>query len=219
MESKTDPEASNSSSSGSDGSLTASEKLLIGAPNLGQEPDSGNILDHLVQIMDSIVTSLYKISTTIQNPANRDRTARAAKINVSFWKDIDQRHVLDKFPKCSDQLLLKRLAEANTKRRQLFAYHKRHKDKIQYFEDTAVRTISTHEPAEAERRGDLPRTLAPAPTVYTSNSKLTKTTVSTVKPEIKRMTASVSGRSQRTHISRDPDSNKQDSVEDSLATK
>jgi hypothetical protein len=210
-----DQQDSYSSSSGSDESLTESQKLLIGAPTLAKESSSGDIHHNLVQTMDDIITSLYKFSITIQNPARRDRTARASKIDVSFWKDIDQGHVLDKFSKCNDRVLLRRLAEANTKRRQLFAYHKRHSDKIQYFEDTTVEPIRMEEPGKLEKPGDSSRPVllgAIAPTVHTSKTKLTETTVSTAKPAVKRIAPSVSGRSQRTYISKFFDSNDENSL-------
>lgn len=193
-----------SSSSGSDYSLTESQKLLIGAPTFAKESNTGDTFHNLVQTIDDIITSLYKFSITIQNPARQDRTARTAKIDVSFWKDIDKCHVLDKFSKCNDRRLLMRLAEANTKRRQLFAYHKLHNDKIQNFEDTD-QTIDTHESTRSKKRGSLRGNLllgTLTPTINISKRKLTQTTGLTIEPAVKRIALSASGGSQRTNIAK-----------------
>src|SRR2546423_351066 len=117
-----------SSSSDSEPSLTGSEKELIHATASQQPYGSDTRIQILIQSINDIITSLYKFSITIQNPAHRDRTARAAKIDVSFWEEADLRHVKDKFCRSTNPKLLANLAQANTKRRQIFAYHRRHID-------------------------------------------------------------------------------------------
>ena len=161
----------------------------------------------MTQSINSIITSLYKFSITIQNPAHRDRTARAAKINVSFWHEHDLRHVQDKFPRCSDAKLLRSLAQANTKRRQLFAYHKRHKEKIRYYRDSIIQEVPTeHSNISADTDANPFQGLHPpgASTIQTRKTKLTMTTISTVSPPMKTIAASTSGKSRRTNITIDP---------------
>lgn len=126
---------------------------------------------------------------------------------MSFWHEHDLRHVQDKFPKCFDSKLLQNLAQANTKRRQLFAYHKRHKDKIQYYQDSNVQKIPSEQPVHFENaEASLLQVLhfPVASTLRSSKTKLTMTTVSTVNPPIRTMAPSISGRSQRTNITVDP---------------
>ncbi|CZR67556.1 uncharacterized protein PAC_17455 [Phialocephala subalpina] len=207
------PDLSYDSSSGSESSLTSSQKALIGVTISRKERSPAVKLDTLLQTIKEIITSLYKFSITIQNPAHRDRTARASKIDVSFWSQFDLTHVRDKFPKCSNEQLLRDLAQANTKRRQIFSYHKRHRDKVQHFRESLLQEGSHVNTGQLENALDekpsLPANLG-APTIHTGNTKLTQTTVSTIRPPLAPIAVSVSGRSQRTTITNDPVSTSKD---------
>ncbi|KAH7322016.1 hypothetical protein BKA65DRAFT_556346 [Rhexocercosporidium sp. MPI-PUGE-AT-0058] len=199
-----------SSSSGFDNSLTSSQKALIGVSNSQDNRSHDSRMHALVQKLDNIITSLYKFSITIQNPAHRDRTARAAKIDMIFWHDADLRHAQDKFQKCSDQQLLRGLAQSNTKRRQLFAGHKRHMHKIQHYREVNLSEAINTTPKPLENvpikvvQAALP---ADTRTIRTGYTELTKTTVSTIKPPTVKLAVSISGKSQRTHITNNQSSN------------
>ncbi|KAG4432291.1 hypothetical protein IFR05_012220 [Cadophora sp. M221] len=204
------PDLSYDSSSGSESSLTSSQKAVIGDPTLHRAQSSSLAMQNTVQTIEDIITSLYKFSITIQNPAHRDRTARAAKINISFWSQFDLRHIQDKFPKCSNERLIRNLAQANTKRRQLFAYHKRHQQKIQHLPEsspqdgTDISTGQLEDVLDQKVSADsMPRHPGTS-TVNTGNTRLTQTTVSTIRPPLVKIAVSVSERSQRTNISNGP---------------
>ncbi|KAE8442222.1 hypothetical protein EG329_003693 [Mollisiaceae sp. DMI_Dod_QoI] len=204
-----------SSSSDSEPSLTGSQKALIGVLSFQPKRNKAITPHILLETIRDIINSLYKFSITIQNPAHRDRTARAAKIDMSFWDEIDLRHVRDKFPKCSNLRLLRDLAQANTKRRQLFAYHKRHKDKIQHFREHPVNVPSAVESEQLPGVfDDKPAIATPAaaPTIHTGNTKLADTTVSMIKAPLATIAVSMSGRSQRTHITNTPMSTYKDEL-------
>lgn len=62
----------------------------------------------------------------LQNPAKRDRTQQASRIDLSHFEYYDIRHVSDKHRLPPDSLLAQRLGKANTKRRQLLAYYQSH---------------------------------------------------------------------------------------------
>lgn len=74
----------------------------------------------------------------LQNLAHRDRTAKASRINLSHFEPHDIQHVATKFGLSPDSVLAQRLGKANTKRRQLLAYHKYHVEKISSHIDDAV---------------------------------------------------------------------------------
>jgi hypothetical protein len=207
------PDDNYSSASDSETSLTDSQKQLIGAPISHQPQGTDTRLDALIQSINDIITSLYKFSITIQNPAHRDREARAARIGVSFWNESDLRHVKDKFPKSSSAKLLANIAQANTKRRQLFAYHKRHVEKIRFFQESNMQAGQDADQAQAQEVLHKPPVVVATPTVHTKHTiatKLTSTTVSTVRPIAKAIPISISGRSQRTNIMNDAGSNSKD---------
>ena len=127
-----------------------------------------------------------------------------------MWEEADLRHVKDKFCKSANPRLLANLAQANTQRRQQFAYHKRHINKIRAFEESTAQAAADANQKQLVERLENP--LA-APTLHTSNTmgtKLTGTTLSTIKPFLKAVAVSVSGRSQRTNIRDDRGSSHQD---------
>jgi hypothetical protein len=76
-----------------------------------------------------VITCLYKLSITIRNPAPRDRLKKCESIKISHFEFFDIRHAGEKYPRVRD-FLRDRLGKANTKRRQLFRYHKEHHDKL-----------------------------------------------------------------------------------------
>lgn len=75
---------------------------------------------------------------TLQNPAHRDRTAQASRIGLGHFEFYDIQHVSDKYNIPRDSTLAQRLGKANTRRRQLLAYHKDHTEKISRYVDVTV---------------------------------------------------------------------------------
>lgn len=84
-----------------------------------------------------IITCLYKFSIAIRSPAQRDRLQKCASIDVSHYEFFDIQHTSNKFPGV-EQHLIDRLGKANTRRRQLLIYHKRHHDKLTRYIDLPV---------------------------------------------------------------------------------
>ncbi|KAJ5195696.1 hypothetical protein N7449_006175 [Penicillium cf. viridicatum] len=95
-------------------------------------------LDEYMLDIQYTITSLYKFSLTLQNPAHRDRTAQASRIGLGHFEFYDIQHVSDKYNIPRDSTLAQRLGKANTRRRQLLAYHKDHTEKISRYVDVAV---------------------------------------------------------------------------------
>jgi len=91
-------------------------------------------LQSLLKDIHHIITSLYNISIAIRNPVPRERLAKFAAIDVSHFKPWDIEHMRHKFPQ-APEYLIKRLGEANCKRRQLLQYYKNHHDKIARYID------------------------------------------------------------------------------------
>lgn len=84
-------------------------------------------LQSLLNDIRHIITSLYNISSALRDPVPRERLAKFATIDVSHFKPWDIDHIRHKFPG-APEYLVKRLGEANSKRRQLLQYYKNHHD-------------------------------------------------------------------------------------------
>lgn len=186
------------SSSSSDGSFTTSQKAMIS--ELQAEASSLSELQEVFLAAVNILTSLYKCSITTRNPAELDRSHKAAKVDVSFWQEHDYRHARDKFPDCSLGFLLHRLAKANTKRRQLFESNKRHVAKIWRYQETPIEEKPPDSKPRPQVRSPIPIATPILPSNFDTKSmgsRLTATTVSTLK-EPPKSASSTTGRSQRT---------------------
>ncbi|CEL05107.1 hypothetical protein ASPCAL06227 [Aspergillus calidoustus] len=99
-----------------------------------RNPSLSDLEEYLLDIRHTI-TSLYKFSVTLQNPATRDKTKKASRIDVSFYEVFDIQHASEKFGLPADCILAQRLGRANTRRRQLLAYYKDHDQKISKYID------------------------------------------------------------------------------------
>lgn len=141
-----------------------------------------------------IISSLYEISITIRDPAPRDRLLKIAAIDVSHFERWDTMHVEHKFP-LANSTLVKRLACANSKRRQYFKYLEKHHDKLALgayahaaYEEPLAPGIEPSELARdkpKERVVEIgPRSIA-ASTPTTIATKNTQTTVATYREEDK----------------------------------
>ncbi|KAJ5371024.1 uncharacterized protein N7496_007116 [Penicillium cataractarum] len=95
-------------------------------------------IDIYIEDLSHTVTSLYKLSLSLQNPAHRDRSIQASRIDLHHFEFYDINHVCDKFNLTPDSALAQRLGKANTKRRQLLAYYKDHSDKISKYVNVAI---------------------------------------------------------------------------------
>jgi hypothetical protein len=91
-------------------------------------------LEYAVSDITNIITCLYKLSTTLRNPAPRDRIQKSAAIGVSHYEHFDVQHAAQKFPGIP-QYLSQRMGRANTKRRQLLRYYQKHHDKMSRYVD------------------------------------------------------------------------------------
>ncbi|KAJ5937073.1 hypothetical protein N7466_003523 [Penicillium verhagenii] len=140
------------------------------------ENDIHSELDEYLQDIRFTISSLYKFSLTLQNPAHRDLTSRASRIDLSHFEFYDIQHVSDKFNLSTDSVLAQRLGRANTKRRQLLAYYKEHVGKISRHLDIVV--------AKAiEMPMDLPKDKEIFKAPQSISTKWTQdTTVSTIIP-------------------------------------
>ena len=102
------------------------------------EDDEAELSDFEHSVLDimHIITCLYKLSITIQNPAPKERLHKIASINVSYFEDWDIKHINEKFCPATEgdfrvaEYLSERLGKANTRRRQLLRYYEAHHKKI-----------------------------------------------------------------------------------------
>ena len=88
-------------------------------------------MNERIRDISNIITSLYRFSIATQNPAPTDRLQKCSSIDVSAYEFFDIQHVSEKLPSLNKHsYLVKRLGRANTRRRQLLEYHRRHHEKI-----------------------------------------------------------------------------------------
>lgn len=81
-----------------------------------------------------VITCLYRFTITMRSPAQRDRLQKCASIDVSHYEFFDIGHASNKFPGV-EQFLIDRLGKANTRRRQLLLYHRKHHTTISQYLD------------------------------------------------------------------------------------
>lgn len=109
--------------------------------NFDQEPSNSDTEDEIaatsplketLKEVGNVITCLYRLSISIQNPASRDRLERIEKIDMTHFEPFDIEHVRNKYDGLGEdyRLLIERLGKANTKRRQLLKYHHEHHEKI-----------------------------------------------------------------------------------------
>ena len=99
-------------------------------PVLVQPPQRTPFEECLTEISD-IITCLYKFSITTRNPTPRDRLEKCADIDMTHFEAFDVAHVTEKFEVMEGyNYLIQRLGKANTKRRQLLCYYKKHHERI-----------------------------------------------------------------------------------------
>lgn len=131
----------------------------------------------LLDIVD-IVTTLYQLSIVIRNPVPRDRLHKIAAIDMSHFESLDIGHIDNKFPK-APKFLKERLGKANTKRRQIMEYYRKHHDTTAHDVETSKLDDINN---QSEKQGDLkgPGTIS---TVLKSQTTVSTTTRPTIEVE------------------------------------
>ena len=105
----------------------------------GAEPSD---LEYLVSDITHIISCLYKLFISIQNPAPKECLFKIVLIDVSYFELWDIKHIDDKFCPVNPQnnfrvakYLSERLGKANTRRRQLLKYYEAHYKKTPRYID------------------------------------------------------------------------------------
>jgi hypothetical protein len=125
-------------------------------------------LKEAIKEIGNVITCLYRLSITIENPASQDKLEKMERIDISHFERFDIKHISNKYQLPEDyQYLIERLGKANTKRRQLLKYHNEHHEKIV---GRHVAVGDELDPGSSEGEGDF---FSEAPTDM-------RTTVSTV---------------------------------------
>lgn len=97
------------------------------------QSDSRGELQKIFIAIKQIVDLLYELSIVIRNATPLDKFSKAANENVSHFHVLDLRHTQEEFPQLKeDNFLIKRLANANTRRRQIFKYLEKHQGKLSH---------------------------------------------------------------------------------------
>lgn len=143
------------------------------------EAGGGELEEYFGEISDTI-SELYRLSTTIQNPARRDRLERCSSINVSQYEHWDFQHISNKFPN-AEQYLWQRLGKANTKRRQILKYHELYHKTLSVPDDNIQPTISpaptfTEEKGQSEGHVQHDQVESPEFQEHPNSADLTDTT-------------------------------------------
>jgi hypothetical protein len=86
-------------------------------------------LNQLVTSIRTIITSLFRLSMAIRNPAPNSQSTRSITADKSFYEQHDIQHVKEKFPK-SPYYLTERLGRALSARRQYLSYREEHHQKL-----------------------------------------------------------------------------------------
>ncbi|KAL8670044.1 MAG: hypothetical protein Q9168_005390 [Polycauliona sp. 1 TL-2023] len=125
--------SSDSDSSSSSLSTTSGQDhldLQLSAEHPSAEDCARTELQQLHHSVDTFVSNLYKVSILIrQSQIPHDRTTKAARIDTSFYHRYDHGHVQEKY-RGANAALVKRLANANTRRRKYFKYREQHRQRL-----------------------------------------------------------------------------------------
>lgn len=90
-----------------------------------------------------MVTCLYQLSSTIQEPAAKDRLHKYKDIKITHFSQFEHLHAQDKFPG-APEFLIQRLATANLRRRQMLVYRKMNKGNTDHKEEEDARSQPIH---------------------------------------------------------------------------
>ena len=185
------------------------------------EEEELSIFEHSMLDITHIITCLYKLSITIQNPAPKERLHKIASINVSYFKDWDIRHINEKFCPAAEgdfrvaEYLSERLGKANTRRRQLLMYFEAHHKKLaKHIDDPhPSRSKIVHKPtntanpvAQTVKYGStrapetIPGDLERRASIYTTTTD-SQTTVPTIKIELNQAVGNIKDEDQLSQTS------------------
>jgi hypothetical protein len=145
-------------------------------------PPQKTELQEIFRSIQKVIIHLYDLALYFRRPAQSDRLSKLAKIDVSHFKEWDQRHVEEKFPNASPTLI-QRLGRANSKRRQVFKYNERHHGKLTQNLDI---TLAAPEP-KAENNMAVGRSMYTAtpglPRIATDTTAAPSTSVATAETQ------------------------------------
>jgi hypothetical protein len=127
-------------------------------------PGPNTELSQISTEINSIIDCLYRISTSIRNPAPHDRFLNATRTNTSHHEPFDIAHTREMFPLATMDLT-ERLGRALSRRRQYFLYREMHHKKLSQgmreggndtVEDPGASTVASSIPGHMkESKGDL----------------------------------------------------------------
>lgn len=83
----------------------------------------------LVAGIKSVITSLFRLSIAIRNPAPNSQSTSTISIDKSFYEQHDIQHVAEKF-RDAPRYLIERLGRALSARRQYLSYREEHHQKL-----------------------------------------------------------------------------------------
>jgi hypothetical protein len=86
-------------------------------------------LSQLAASIKTLITSLFRLSMAIRNPAPNSQSTSTISIDKSFYEQHDIQHVKEKFQH-APEYLAERLGRALSARRQYFSYREEHHQKL-----------------------------------------------------------------------------------------
>ncbi|KAI5793622.1 hypothetical protein FPQ18DRAFT_304926 [Pyronema domesticum] len=109
-----------------------SDQSLALDPEMEAEISSTTPLKEAIKETGNVITCLYRLSITIQNPASQNRLEMMEKIDTGYYERFDIHHVDNKYrlgigPEY--QYLIERLGKVNIKRRQILKYSEEHHER------------------------------------------------------------------------------------------
>lgn len=139
-------------------------ELTATAQSLDDEEDGNELEDAYEEVVESL-DNLFDLAQTLQAPAPHDRLVDDLGSYLPYTaKDIDIRHVQDKFPK-APKALAECLGAANWQRRVWLAHNQaRHTAKLKRLQES-----------ELHARRNLDSTYGSRPTMSTTRSRLPST--------------------------------------------
>ncbi len=130
-----------------------------GSADLGSSTELELILKGIRQS----ISYLYKLAITVRNPTPTDRLYTKHDIDTSCYECWDIQHVGQRLPLLASvsPFLLQRLGKANSRRRQVFKYNKKHHEKLQHGVDAYTANLETVVGVADHITGDQERTFHP----------------------------------------------------------
>lgn len=107
-------------------------------------------MSQLSQEIHDLINHLYKLAMMIRRPAPHDRFSKCESIDVSHFDAFDFGNIKSCFPVASD-VLCRRLAQAQRRRRQFLIYNERHHDAL-----ARPKKMQAHQETPVEVRTDSP---------------------------------------------------------------